>query len=79
LEEIRQERPSRTSWTIWRRFLGTICKDVEEKISTTNINENDKEEDHKYKFSKGTNITKYWNGVPYIGTIIDNTGKNYKI
>jgi hypothetical protein len=31
LEEIRRERPGVRTRTIWRRFLDTICKDVNEK------------------------------------------------
>jgi uncharacterized protein YbaR (Trm112 family) len=67
LEEIRQERPEGTSWTIWRKFLRTLCKDEEEKLTNDNRNEdNKKDDDHKNKFSIGTNITKNWNGIPYM-------------
>jgi hypothetical protein len=83
LEEIRQECPRGTSWTIWRRFFGTICKQEEEQTSNDNIKENKNEEDEdedKKKFSIGTKITKYWSGIPYIGSVTDgNTGKYYKI
>jgi uncharacterized protein YbaR (Trm112 family) len=30
LEEIKQERPSGNTWTIWRKFLSTICKHEKE-------------------------------------------------
>jgi hypothetical protein len=82
LEGIRQERPSGTSWTIWRRFLSTICKQEQEQTSNGNPNENNTGEDEgddKDKFSIGTKITKYWNGEPYIGSVNENTGKYYKI
>jgi hypothetical protein len=38
LEEIRQERPGERTWTIWRRFLDTICKDVNEYTKNTKKN-----------------------------------------
>jgi hypothetical protein len=37
------------------------------------------EEETKNKFSIGTIITKYWGGIPYIGTVTRNTGQYYKI
>jgi len=74
LEEIRQDRPSGNTWTIWRRFLATICE--RNKEVTTN---NEDKDGIRYRFSIGTTITKYWGGVPYTGTIINNTNKYYKI
>jgi hypothetical protein len=81
LEEIKQERPSGNTWTVWKRFLNTICTHKEEKRTGTNtttiVEEN--EEAINNKFSIGTIITKYWGGVPYTGTVTRNTGKYYKI
>jgi hypothetical protein len=62
LEAIRQEQPEGNSWTIWRRFLNTICKNNDEHTTNNNKESNTATED---KFSIGTNITKYWGGVPY--------------
>jgi hypothetical protein len=79
---IRQERPGESTWTIWTRFLNTICKNDNENKKGNNNNDNDKnrkQDEEKEKFSMGTIITKYWNGVPYTGIVIDNTGKYYKI
>jgi hypothetical protein len=75
LEEIKQERPSGNSWTIWRKFLTTICtNDYENTIyNTKEVNR------ERIKHSIGTKITKYWSGVPYIGTIISSISKYYKV
>jgi hypothetical protein len=74
LEEIKQERPGGNTWTVWRRFLNTICKErTDTIINNNNINNTDD------KYDLGTIITKYWNGVPYKGIVIDNKGKYYKI
>jgi hypothetical protein len=35
LEEIKQEQPSETTWTIWRTFLHTICNKEEESMTYT--------------------------------------------
>jgi hypothetical protein len=67
LEEIKQERPSGNSWTIWRKFLSTICKNGNKNTIYNNTKETKGE---RIKHSIGTKITKYWSGVPYIGTII---------
>jgi hypothetical protein len=37
LEEIRQDQPGDRTWTIWRRFLKTICKDVNETTRNTKM------------------------------------------
>jgi hypothetical protein len=76
LEEIKQERPSGNSWAIWRKFLSTICKNENERGTTNNTKDN---KGNKEKHKIGTRITKYWSGVPYIGEIIRNIGKYYKI
>jgi hypothetical protein len=79
---IRQERPGGSTLTIWTRFLNTICKNDNESKKGNNNNDNDKnreKEEENGKFSIGTIITKYWNGVPYTGTVIDHTEKYYKI
>jgi hypothetical protein len=77
LEEIRQERPGGNTWTIWRRFLDTLCTETNENRFRNNKRDYSNNSDHK--FSNGTMITKYWSGVPYKGTIIGNTRKYYKI
>jgi hypothetical protein len=81
LEEIKQERPRGNTWTVWKQFLNTICKDKEGKMASRNTNNNidDNEEDNSNKFSIGTLITKYWEGTPYTGIVTGNTGKYYKI
>jgi hypothetical protein len=76
LEEIKQERPSGNSWTIWRKFLSTICKNENENTICSNTKEKKGE---RTKHSIGTKITKYWSGVPYIGTIISSISKYYKV
>jgi hypothetical protein len=75
------------SWTIWRRFLSTICKNNNEhttnnKNNNNNNNNNNNKESNtatEDKFSIGTTITKHWGGVPYTGTVTSNTDKYYKI
>jgi hypothetical protein len=81
LNEVKQERPGEQAWVVWRRFLNTRCKNKEvKKENKTTITINDKEEDStKNKFSIGTIVTKFWRGIPYTGTITENTGKYYKI
>jgi hypothetical protein len=66
---------------VWKRFLNTICTHKEAKRTGTNINTivEENEEETKNKFSIGTIITKYWGGIPYIGTVTRMTGKYYKI
>jgi hypothetical protein len=76
LEEIKQERPNGNSWTAWRKFLRTICKDENESAIYNNTKETKGE---RIKHSIGTTITKYWRGVPYIGTIISSTTQYYKV
>jgi hypothetical protein len=80
LEEIKQERPGESTWATWRKFLNTICKDNHDNHKdNNNANKNGKEEKKTIKHSMGTKITKYWSGVPYIGTVIRFIGKYYKI
>jgi hypothetical protein len=76
LEEIKQERPSGNSWTVWRKFLSTICKN---EIEITTHNNTNKQKEERIKHSIGTKITKYWKGVPYIGTITSNIAQYYKV
>ena len=74
LDGITQEQPGGNSWTIWRRFLKTICREqyiIYEPTST--------HEETEQQFSNGTIITKYWDGVPYLGQIVSKTDKYYKI
>jgi hypothetical protein len=75
----RQEQPEGNSWTIWRRFLNTICKN-NNKHTINNKNNNNNTESNTAtgdKFSIGTTITKYWGGVPYTGTVTSNIDKYY--
>jgi hypothetical protein len=67
LEEIKQETPSETTWTIWRTFLHTICNKEEESMTYTA----DRALEPEQKHNLGAIITKYWAGIPYIG-------KNYQ-
>jgi hypothetical protein len=69
LNDIRQERPGETAWTVWRKFLHTICK--EEKDTNKNTTNR--------KHPVGTRLTKYWDDKPYTGTVISNTDTYYKI
>jgi len=69
LHDIRQERPGEMTWTIWRKFLRTLCKE-----DNSNIKETTNE-----KHPIGTRITKYWDGKPYQGTVTNNEEKYYKI
>jgi hypothetical protein len=71
LNSIKQDRPVEPAWTLWRKFLRTICKEKEEE----EITNNESEEKHPI----GTQITKYWAGKLFIGTVINNAGKYYKI
>jgi hypothetical protein len=76
LEDIRQDRPSKNNWSMWRKFLRTLCtqdKKVDNKGSNSTIDT--KTRQHKI----GTKITKYWNGIPYKETVTNNNGKYYKI
>jgi hypothetical protein len=76
LEDIRQDRPSENTWSIWRKFLRTLCTQ-NRKIDTQGYNNTI---DTKIRQNKiGTKITKYWNGIPYEGTVTNNNGKYYKI
>jgi hypothetical protein len=76
LEEIKQERPSGNSWTIWRKFLSTICKNDNEN---TMYNSKKETKGERTKHSIGTNVTKYWKGVPYIGEVISEAAQYYKV
>jgi hypothetical protein len=71
LNSIKQDRPGEPAWTLWRKFLRTICKEKEEE----EITNNEPEEKHPI----GTQVTKYWAGEPFIGTVINNADKYYKI
>jgi hypothetical protein len=75
LEDIRQERPDESKWSIWRKFLKTICKDNDNNRNETTTRTADNKETHTI----GTTITKYWNGIPYIEKVINKTDKYYKI
>jgi len=77
LEEIRQERPGGNTWTIWRKFLATLCTETNE--DKTRKTTGDCSNNGDQRFSIGTTITKYWSRVAYKGTVIGNTGKYYKI
>jgi hypothetical protein len=81
LEEIKQEKPQGNTWTVWKRLLNTICKDKEKTVNrnVNNTVDNYIEDKNNHKYSTGTLITKYWEGIPYTGTIISNKGKYYKI
>jgi hypothetical protein len=76
LQEITQERPSGNSWTIWRKFLSTICKNDNEN---TIYNSTKEKKGVKIQHSIGTNITKYWKGIPYIGEVISKVAQYYKV
>ena len=76
LEDIRQERPSETTWTIWRKFLRTLCT---QDTNIDNKGYNNTTDKKTGQHSIGTKITKYWNGLPYKGTVTRNKGKYYKI
>jgi hypothetical protein len=56
--------------------LNTLCKNKEEHRTYNEKKASNNETD---RFSIGTNITKYWNGVLYKGTVVNNTGKYYNI
>jgi hypothetical protein len=56
-----------------------LCNGTEESITTTHTSDDNRKEEKKDRFSIGTIITKYWNGVPYKGEVIDNTNRYYKI
>ena len=77
LNEITQERPEGNTWAIWRRFLTTICKNKYTKEQQTRDKGNRDNADQR--FSIGTIIDKYWNGVKYTGRIISITEKYYRI
>ena len=77
LEDIRQERPGEISWSVWRKFLRTICKHNKKQDESNNTKEKSNEIEGKHAI--GTIITKYWGGIPYIGTIIEYNEKYYKI
>jgi hypothetical protein len=74
LEEIKQERPSGNLWTVWRKFLSTICRNEKE-----NTIYNEKSKGDRIKRRIGTKITKYWSGIPYIGKVISSIAQYYKV
>jgi hypothetical protein len=76
LEDIRQVRPSETTWSLWRKFLLTLCTQDTNIDNKRNNNATDK---NTGQHSIGTKITKYWNGLPYNSTVTKNNGKYYKI
>jgi hypothetical protein len=76
LEDIRRERPSETTWLIWRKCLCTLCTQDKKIYNTQNNNKTDKKIEQP---SIGTKITKYWNGLPYKGTVTSINRKYYKI
>jgi hypothetical protein len=76
LEDIRQERPSETTWLIWRKFLRTLCTQDKKINNTRNNNTTDKKTE---QHSIGTKITKYWSGLPCKGTVTSFNGKYHKI
>ena len=76
LDGIKQDRPALTKNEADTTFLGnrtqsenrdTLNKD--EAVMKRNGNTN--------RFSIGTIITKYWNGLPYKGIVTSNTDKYY--
>jgi hypothetical protein len=71
LEDIRQERPSETTWSIWRKFMRTLCTQETNIINTRHTNTTDKTRQHII----GTKVTKCWNRLPYQGTVTNNNGK----
>jgi hypothetical protein len=75
MKYIKQERPGENTWIIWRKFLGTICRN-ENEHTIYNTKETKEE---RTKHSIGTKITKYWSGVPYIGQMISSISKYYKV
>jgi hypothetical protein len=74
LEEIKQERPSGNLWTVWRKFLSTICRNKKEDTIY-----NEKSKGDRIKRRIGTKITKYWSGIPYIGKVISSIAQYYKV
>jgi hypothetical protein len=76
LEDVRQERPSKMTWLKWRKFLRTLCTQDKKIDNTRHNNKKDKTTE---QHSIGTKITKYWNGLPYNGTVTGSKGKYYKI
>jgi hypothetical protein len=80
LEEIKQERPGGNTWTVWKRFLNTICTNKEDNTAYKSSDTKEEyEEESSNKFSIGTSITKYWEGIPYTGIVTGNTGKYFKV
>jgi hypothetical protein len=57
------------AWKVWRKFLRTICKEEEDSNKKTTNG----------KHPIGTRLIKYWDGKPYMGMVISNTGTYYKI
>jgi hypothetical protein len=76
IEYIRQERPSETTWPIWRKVLRTLC--IQDK-KVDSIRQNNKTNKTLERHNIGTTITKYWNGLPYYGTVTNDIGRYYKI
>jgi hypothetical protein len=76
LEDIRKERPSVTTWPIWRKFLRTLCTQDKKIDNSRHNNTTDKKIEQR---SIGTKITNSCNGLPYYGTVTSNNGKYYEI
>jgi hypothetical protein len=76
LEEIKQERPDGNSWAVWRKFLSTLCKN---EMENTIYNNKKEKKGDRIRHSIGTEITKYWRGIPYIGKVISSIDKYYKV
>jgi hypothetical protein len=76
LEDIRQERPSENTQSIWRKFLRTLCTQ-DKNIDIQGYNSVIEKKTRQHEI--GTEIPKYWNGLPYKGTVTNNNGKYYKI
>jgi hypothetical protein len=76
LEEIKQERPNGNSWAVWRKFLSTLCKN---EMENTIYNNKKEKKGDRIRHSIGTEITKYWRGIPYIGKVISSIDKYYKV
>jgi hypothetical protein len=72
LEDIRQDHTSENTWSIWRKFLLTLCTQ-DRKIDTQGYNNSIDKKIRQHEI--GTKITKYWNGIPYEGAVTNNNGK----
>jgi hypothetical protein len=61
---------------IWRKFLRILCTQ-DKKVDNQGYNNTIDKKTRQHEI--GTKITKYWNGIPYKGTVTNNNGKYYKI